>query len=197
MPLQKPSSTSISRSKRVRCSMRWAFQPACTAFWKNVDALPQFDLDRFDRAQRGRARRHVVARRVHREARHRGAAPGPSADRTLPAFRFRRRTAICGSHALACFRRGRHRSPRRARGRCRGGNPRSLRSGTACRPARRAMTSRCDIFLASGAGAGSCAWYSDGIADAVDRRHRGDDHHVAAAPSAIWWPTGASARCAR
>ena len=35
-----------------------------------LDALAQLDLDRLDRAQRGRARRHVVARRIHREARH-------------------------------------------------------------------------------------------------------------------------------
>ncbi len=34
-----------------------------------------------------------------------------------------------------------------------------------------------------------------GVADAVDRRHRRDDHHVA--PLATSSPTGASARCAR
>jgi hypothetical protein len=34
MPLQKPSSASISRSKRVRCSMRWA-STSLLLDWKN------------------------------------------------------------------------------------------------------------------------------------------------------------------
>src|SRR5207247_6370695 len=44
-------------------------QPAC--FLEELDAAAQLQLDRLDRAQGGLPRRDVVARRIHREARHR------------------------------------------------------------------------------------------------------------------------------
>ena len=69
MPLQWPISCSISRSKRVRCSMRCA---STSLPWRDelVEPLAQLVLDRLDRGDDLLARRHVVARRVDGEARH-------------------------------------------------------------------------------------------------------------------------------
>jgi hypothetical protein len=67
MPLQKPNWSSISRSKRVRCSMRWP-RPASGGTLEELDALAQLVLDLLDRLQHRGARRDVVAGRKHGEA---------------------------------------------------------------------------------------------------------------------------------
>src|SRR6185295_6699874 len=63
MPLQKPSSTSISRSKRVRCSMRCASTSFCVLWKKSMRSRSSTLIASMARS--------VVAGRIHREARHR------------------------------------------------------------------------------------------------------------------------------
>ena len=58
----------------MRCSILCA-STSLPAFWKMLDALAQLGLDRLDRAQRRLARRHVMARRIDGEARHRMQHP--------------------------------------------------------------------------------------------------------------------------
>ena len=79
MPLQKPISFSISRSKRVRCSMRWWY-PTVRRAWNHFDAFRELNLDRFDRAQRGRIAASRNGRRIDRE--------GPGALEDVPGQRI-------------------------------------------------------------------------------------------------------------
>ena len=67
MPLQKPISVIISRSKRVRCSIRCAsISFICDD--EEVLVLRELDLDLLDRVEHLLPPRHVVARREHGEA---------------------------------------------------------------------------------------------------------------------------------
>ena len=68
MPLQWPTSCSISRSKRVRCSSRCA-STSLPVLTNSSQALAQLVLDGGDGVHHALARRHVVAAGVDREAR--------------------------------------------------------------------------------------------------------------------------------
>ncbi len=175
MPLQKPSSFSISRSKRVRCSMRCA-STSLPCLLEEVDALAQFDLDRLDRAQRGLARRDVVAGRIDGEARHAAACTRPVSGSNSVSFstsssnrvmRIATSEFSAGNTSITSPRT--RKVPRR--------NSSSLRSY--CIAARRAMTSRWPMLLAL-AQVQDHAVVVDRVADAVDARHGGDDHRVLA-----------------
>ena len=192
MPLQKPISVIISRSKRVRCSMRCASISFICAD-EELLLLCELDLDLLDRVEHLLPAGHVVARREHGEARRSAAGCGRSADRRAAATRPRRRTA--------------RRAPRSRRappGRCRCTSPRTRNV-----PRRKSTSLRVVLHLgqpldrvalrqrvALPAGAGSCCGIRTGRrcrrSPTPSRRSRSP-----AARGSPWSPTAASARCAR
>ncbi len=180
MPLQKPSWSSISRSKRVRCSMRCTSTSFCSRL-KELDALAQLRLDRLDGLQHRGARRHVVTGRKHREAAELLLACARSADRTPSDASISSSNRVMRT-ALSAFSAGNTSitSPRTRY------TPRlksiSLRSY--CISVRRRMISRWPIFSPC-AQMQDHAVVIDRIADAVDRRHGAHDHHVAPLEQAL------------
>ncbi len=161
---------------------------------EELDPLPELDLDRFDRSQRRLARRHVMARRVHGEARHRVQhAPRERVEHFEPldlVVGERDADRVLGvlgrehvDHVAA--------HPERAAAEV------QLAAVVLHRHEARDHVALRD-FLAV-AQVQDHAVVLGRIADAVDRRHRGHDHHVAPLHERLRrrWPKGASARCAR
>ena len=147
-------------------------QPACLL--EELDAAAQLQLDRLDRAQGGLPRRDVVARRIDREARHRVQH---AAGQRVEHLEFFHQIIFKGdSNRMLGMLRGEHVDDIAAHAEAAAPEVELVALVLHRHQPRQHVALRHLLALAQ---VQDHAVVLGGVADAVDRRHRRHDHHVA------------------